>query len=143
MNDGVMIAFLPANDDWCRQPDPHMTLVYCGLMEQVGLGNFSEIAKTTITVARLMAGSFSLDVTGVEVWGGGQDDKVDVLTLFPTPKLLTARKLAEVWNASQHKDFKPHATVGPEGSAQGILPAKLYFDRVMAAYGPKQLIFPL
>jgi len=135
-----MIAFVPTNTDWCRLPDPHMTLVYCGTISELSLGVFNELAKAAITVARMLHRPFSLDVTGVEVFG--DEEKVDVLRLFTTPQILLARQMVERWNASEHP-FEPHATIGPEGSASGILPTKLYFDQIMVAWGNRQLVFPL
>lgn len=144
MNDGVMISFLPTNTDWCRQDFPHMTLVYCGTIEGLKPTALNELAKDAISVANLiMTGPFKLNVTGVEVFGQDPDPKVDVLTLYPTPQLLLARNLVEKWNASQHQDFNPHATIGPEGSAWGNLPANLYFDRIAVSWGPKYMYFQL
>jgi 2'-5' RNA ligase len=140
---GVMLAFLPTNTEWCKQELPHMTLVYCGTTEEVSEAMFSDIAKDSLLVANMMRHPFSLDVTGVEVFGGnGDGPKVDVLRLGPTPQLVLARRLVQHWNASQHP-FNPHATVGPEGSAEGELPTQLFFDRILASWGPKKLIFRL
>lgn len=140
MSTGVMLAFLPTDGSWCQQPLPHLTLVYCGTIEELPITSFNELAKDAITVA-LQTNPFSLDVTGIEVFGEN-DEKVDVLTLKAIPPLLTARHLVEGWNASQHP-FNPHCTIGPEGSAQGILPTRLYFDRILVGWGNRSLIFPL
>lgn len=142
-SNGVMLAFLPAETYWCKQPLPHMTLVYCGTVEDVSFAQFNDIAKDALSVVRLMRRPFVLDVTGVDVFGGNDDGpKVDVLTLGVTPQLQMARRLVQMWNASQHP-FNPHTTVGPEGSAEGDLPTQLYFDRLLASWGPKRLIFRL
>lgn len=143
MNDGVMLAFLPTDGSWCQQPLPHMTLVYAGSMAELPLTAFNELAKDAITVAR-QTGPFSLDVTGIEQFGGDSEDNpsVDVLTLQPIPQLLAARHLVEGWNASQHP-FNPHVTVGPEGSASGNLPTRLYFDQILVAWGNRNLAFSL
>jgi hypothetical protein len=101
---------------------------------------FNELAKDAITVARTLPPQ-ALDVTGVDVLGEGE--KVDVLSLKATPELLRARDMVKKWNASQYPDFMPHVTVGPEGSAEGQLPVKLYFDQLMVAWGNRQLTFPL
>jgi 2'-5' RNA ligase len=140
MNTGVMLAFLPTNGDWCRQPLPHMTLVYAGTIDDVSYTAFGDLCKDALTVARMLRRGFLLDVTGVEQFGDEQ--RVDVLKLQETPELLTARKIVEYWNASEHP-FNAHATIGPEGSAEGELPTQLYFDRILASWGPKNLTFRL
>jgi 2'-5' RNA ligase len=141
MSTGVMIAFLPNPTNWYKGPDfAHLTLIYAGDITDLPVSAFNELAKDAITVARTMP-PFSLDVVGVDVLG--DEEKVDVLTLKPIPELLRARDLVEHWNGSQHKDFIPHVTVGPEGSAEGSLPVKLYFDQLMVAWGNRQLLFPV
>jgi len=140
MSDGIMIAYLPTDGSWCKQPLPHMTLVYAGTLQDHDYSTFNRLAKDAITASRL-SGPFSLEVTGVEVFG--DEEKVDVLTLSSTPELIRARQLVEGWNMSQHSEFKPHATVGPIGSARGVLPTKLYFDRIMVAFGNEDMTFRL
>lgn len=135
-----MIAYLPTEGGWCKQPLPHMTLVYAGTLAEHDYSDFNQLAKDAISVSRLTP-PFSLDVTGVEVFG--EEDKVEVLTLSTTPELIRARELVEYWNASEYRDFKPHATVGPLGSARGVLPTKLYFDRIMVAFGNENMTFRL
>lgn len=135
-----MLAFIPTDGSWCQQPLPHLTLVYGGTIEDLEPPVFNELAKDAITVAR-QTSPFSLDVTGVEVFGE-DDEKVDVLTLQPTPPLLAARQLVEKWDVSQHP-FSPHCTIGPEGSAEGVLPTRLYFDRILVGWGNRDLSFPL
>lgn len=155
MTEHAMIAFLPSDDghSWCKQDLAHMTLVYAGETDRLQSGDFNKLAKDAISAGRL-TGSFVLQVTGVEEFGDDAE-KVDVLTFHPTPQLLVARKMVEHWNASQYKDFKPHATIGPVGSAAGFsrtwdekpgvspLPSQLYFNRVGAFWGDKQMVFKL
>lgn len=154
MSDAAMIAYIPVDGSWCRQDFPHMTLVYAGLIADRSEIEFNEMAKDAISAARI-TGTFNLNVVGVEQMGEGID-QVDVLTLYPTPHLLLARNLVEKWNASQFTDFKPHATIGPVGSAMTIadpaplysqgymrqsLPTRLQFNRIAACWGDKRLIF--
>lgn len=139
--DGVMIAFLPTQVGWCKQPLPHMTLVYAGTLDNVSYAAFGDLAKDAITVARMMRRPFELDVLGIEQFGD-EGKKVDVLTLSSTPDIEAARRHVQMWNMSE-KPFTPHATIGPEGSAEGELPTKLYFDRIVAVWGPKKLVFRL
>lgn len=143
METGVMIAFLPVSGEWCKQSYPHLTLVYAGDMIDLQMSSVSAIAKDAIMVARSIR-PFALDVVGVEVFGGGENDnpKVDVLRLQPTQQLLLARQIVEHWNASDYP-FNPHCTVGPEGSAEGMLPTKLYFEQVAVSWGNRRLNFNL
>lgn len=141
MSDGIMLAYLPTDGSWCKQPLPHMTLVYAGSLQEHDYSAFNALAKDAITVSRLTP-PFSLDVTGIEVFGD-DEEQVDVLTLSATPELIRARELVEGWNKSEHKQFKPHATIGPIGSARGMLPTTLYFDRIMVAFGNEEMVFRL
>lgn len=140
MSDGIMIAYLPTDGSWCKQPLPHMTLVYAGTLQDHEYSDFNRLAKDAIVVSRLTP-PFSLDVTGIEVFG--DEEKVDVLRLSANPALIRARELVEHWNASEHREFRPHATVGPIGSARGVLPTKLHFDRIMVAFGNEEMTFRL
>lgn len=162
MEGHAMIAFLPSDTSWCKQEFPHMTLVYAGKIADRAASDFNTMAKDAITCARLM-GSFRLDVHGVEVFGpkdSGPEDQVDVLTFLPTSKLLAARKVVEYWNASEFKNFIPHATIGPVGSAANnpmtdpygtskmvpgnpAYPTSLYFHQIAACWGDQKLIFNL
>lgn len=111
-SEGIMIAFLPTSSEWCEQDLPHMTLVYAGVISDRSPGDFNSLAKDAASVA-LMTPRFGLRVAGVEVFG--DEEKVNVLRLRPTPELLAARHFVESWNASSHP-FNPHATIGPATS---------------------------
>ena len=158
MSDTAMIAFLPTNGSWCKQDFPHMTLVFAG--DITGRDDeLNDFGKDAIVASRAL-GTFSLNVTGVETLGDAGEE-VDVLTLYPTPQLLTSRRLVEKWDQSGFSDFLPHATIGPAGSAfsqesvvniddinysdrrRSTLPASLYFDRLAVCWGDKRLIFAL
>lgn len=139
--DGIMLAYLPTDGSWCKQPLPHMTLVYAGTLQDRDYSAFNQLAKDAITVAKV-TGPFSLDVTGVAQFGEDQE-MVDVLTLSTFPDLIRARQLVEYWNMSSHPEFNPHVTVGPVGSARGRLPTQLYFDRIMVAFGNEDMTFSL
>ena len=141
MNDGVMIAFLPANAPWVRQDLPHMTLVFCGKMDDHSPADFNTLGKDALSVARIM-GSFSLQATDVGELGEGID-RVDVLNLYPTPQLLVARKLVKNWDASGFPEFKPHVTIGPVGSGVGNFPTTVFFEEIAVVWGDKILKFSL
>jgi 2'-5' RNA ligase len=136
-----------------------MTLVYGGPIEDRPITDFNNMAKDAISAARIVR-AFSLNVTGVEEWGS--DEKVDVLTLYPTPQLLLAREVVEQWDTGEFKEFKPHVTIGPAGSAfsadiptdtnmyspyeggrRSTLPSTIFFDRVAICWGAKRLVFNL
>lgn len=147
-----MIAYLPEDGSWCKQELPHMTLVYGGPIQDRPDSDLNAMAKDAISAARI-TGPFSLPVTAVEQMGEGEDE-VDVLILYPNPQLLLARSLVKHWNNSEFPDFKPHATIGPAGSAfaepdaysnsvswKSNLPDRLYFDRVAVCWGDKKLVF--
>jgi 2'-5' RNA ligase len=151
----MMIAYLPVDGSWVKQDFPHMTLVFGGDVSERSEDDFNEMAKDAISAARI-TGTFHLNTTGVEELD--KDDPVDALMLYPTPQLLLARNIVEKWNASEFKDYKPHVTIGPAGSAAAImeispvysegyrrqsLPTKVYFNRIAACWGDKRLIFDI
>lgn len=158
MDDG-MIAFLPTDGSWCQQDFPHMTLIYTGSIADRPPTDFNAMAKDAITAARV-TGAFSLRVTGVEEFGP-EDSKVDVLTFYPSPELIMARKKVEHWDAGDFPEYKPHATIGPAGSAVqffedktgdpydrrdwriGALPLSMFFSRLAVCWGEQKLIFDL
>jgi 2'-5' RNA ligase len=155
-----MIAFLPSNAPWCKQELPHMTLVYAGEIEGRDKSEFNEMGKDAITAARIVR-TFSLTVTEIQQLGD-EGEAVDALIFYPIPQLLVARKMVESWNQSEHKDFLPHVSIGPAGSAfaddvpqngyvdenyntkrRNTLPASVYFDRLAICWGDDKLVFSL
>lgn len=164
MNTTAMIAFLPANAPWCKQDLPHMTLVFAGDIEGRDKTQFNEMGKDAISASRVIR-TFSLTVTEIRQLGD-EGEEVDALIFYPTPQLLVARQMVEHWNKSEHKDFLPHVTIGPAGSAfaddvpqtdymdvkyesdfqrkrRNTLPASVYFDRLAICWGDDKLIFSL
>jgi 2'-5' RNA ligase len=140
MNDGVMVAYLPTDTEWCKQESPHMTLVYAGTTSDFPFENLNALGKDAITSARI-TGSMVLDVVGTDTFG--DDERVDVLLFHPTPKLWAARNVVEKWNDSTHP-FVPHATIGPQGSAfSSVLPSRLYFNKIVVSYGSRMMSFDL
>lgn len=160
MSDTAMIAFLPANGSWAKQDFPHMTLVFAGEIADRPMTEFNAMGKDAIVAARVV-GSFSLNVTEVRELGD-EGEEVDALILYPTPQLLAARNIVESWNRSEFKDFLPHVSIGPAGSAfaqqnpstqpdweipstrrADMLPSTIWFDRLAICWGDKRLIFNL
>lgn len=164
MSDTAMIAYLPENGAWCKQDLPHMTLVFAGPIDQLQETDLNSLGKDAISAARI-TGPFSLPVTAVEQMGEG-DDAVDALILYPTPQLLLARSVVSRWNKEDFPTYKPHATIGPVGSAFAdrvsyvddgsradvyreydrkyvaeTLPDRLYFNRIVVCWGDDKLVF--
>ncbi len=140
MNDfteSVMIALLPVTNDWCHIDLPHMTLVYAGTTEDLKPTVFNELAKDAASIA-MLANRPVLKVLGTDVFG--DEEKVDVLRLQPTPELLAMRRTVENWNASEHP-FNPHVTIGPTGSFVEVIPTYLAFNRIMVQWGEENLTF--
>jgi len=138
---GIMIAFLPTNAEWCSMELPHMTLVYAGTTDKRTPSDFSALAKDASTVAMLFR-PFVLPVMDLAVFG--EEDKVDVLRFRLTPELLAARRIVEKWNMSQHS-FRPHATIGPAQTHVDVrdFPRMVRFDRLMVGWGNEHLTFNL
>lgn len=138
---GVMVAFLPTSAEWCKIDLPHMTLVYAGTIDKLSPSDYNALAKDAATIGLLFR-PFSLQVMQLEVFG--TDEKVDVLRFRPTPELLSARRLVEKWNASEHS-FRPHSTIGPAQpfSDARDFPRIVGFDRVMVGWGDESLTFNL
>ncbi len=139
--DSIMIALLPLQTDWSTLECPHLTLVYSGKIEDHKPGEFNELAKDAGSLA-MMNNRFSLEVLGVEKFGD-EEEPVDVLTLRPTPEIMAMRRFVEHWNKSEHKTFRPHATIGPHPSMIGETPRRLVFDRIGVYWGEESLVFRL
>lgn len=137
---GVMVALLPITTDWCQIKLPHVTMVYCGKTTELKPTVFNDLAKDTSALAA-MSRPLTVKVMGVEIFGGGEDERVDVLRLQMTPELFAMRRFLEKWNASEF-NFRPHATIGPAGSSFGKeIPSYLAFDRLCVQWGDDMLMF--
>lgn len=141
-SEGVMIALLPITSDWCQIELPHMTLVYCGKISDLKPSSFNELVKDASALAAISK-PLTLRVTGCEVFGGGEDERVDVLRLLLTPELASMRRFVEKWNASEYKEFKPHCTIGPAGQNYGPKPTYLAFDKICVEWGDEMVSFNL
>lgn len=143
-NTNVMVALIPNDDSWCKIDFPHVTLVCVGKTEDLKPGLFNELAKTVSSLSMLTS-PFYLKVSGVEVFG--DDEKVDVLRLIPNPELVAMREFLKGWDNGDFPDYKPHATIGPEGSVTNWnsqstpMPIALYFDRIVVCWGDDRLTF--
>lgn len=136
---GVMIALLPTNSDWCNIELPHLTLVYAGTKDKLKPADFSSLAKDAAALAAISS-PMSLRVMGVDVFG--TDIRVKVLRFQATPELMSMRRFVESWNASEHP-FAPHATIGPADQFVNVIPSFVGFDRIMVSWGEEQLVFSM
>jgi len=136
-SDSVMVALLPVTSEWCHIELPHMTLVYAGEKKKLKPTAFNDLAKDAASLA-MLSNPVSLKVLRTETFG--DEDKVDVLRLAPTPELLAMRKVVEHWNASEYP-FKPHATIGPAGMYDAPTLLHITFNRIMVGWGEEQLTF--
>ena len=135
--DSAMIALLPITSDWCKIDLPHMTLVYAGLIKDLSLTDFNELAKDAASLA-MISNTVYTKVSGVEVFG--DTEKVNVLKLQMTPELFAMRKFVEKWNVSKFP-FSPHCTIGPVGPPLDYPPNALAFNRIMVGWGNDQMTF--
>ncbi len=142
----VMIALLPMTTDWAKVALPHLTLVYAGPLEDLKPTDFNEMAKEASMLA-MTHRPLQLRVKAFEIFGQ-EPERVEVLTLYPTPELMQMRQRVVSWNVSNFS-FNPHVTVGPVGTMfQNLQPIDLMrvppaiaFDRIMVMWGEEQLTF--
>jgi len=138
-SNSVMIALLPITSDWCKIELPHVTLVYAGEITDLKPTVFNEMAKATASLA-FKYEPVLVKVIGMDIFG--EEEQVEVLLLDPSIALRAMRYEVESWNASTHP-FKPHATVGPVGSIDFVIPNSIGFDRIAFAWGDVRLTFEL
>lgn len=136
----IMVAVLPKTSDWCKLELPHTTIVYGGEVTSSKPTMFNELAKLASVVAESTS-EFLAKVTGVETFG--EDERVSVLVLEKTDELLRLRKTFEKWDDSDFSVYKPHATIGPEGTVINPVPLYLVFDRLAVVWGDQILSFKL
>lgn len=138
-SDSVMMALLPTTSDWCKQPLPHMTLVYAGDKNDLSIGTKNEMAKAAMHLA-MVNHLLTVPVIGVDSFGDNKDE--EVLTLEATPQLLAMRSIVQRWNASQWP-FSPHVTCGPIGSVGGNIPSSISFDQIALVWGTEMMAFKM
>jgi len=136
----IMVAVLPKTSDWCKLELPHTTIVYGGEVTSSKPTMFNELAKLASVVAENTP-EFLAKVKGVETFG--KDEKVSVLVIEKTDELIRLRQKFEKWDDSDFSTYKPHATIGPEGTVINLVPLYLVFDRLAVVWGDKILSFRL
>lgn len=139
-DDSVMVALLPTTTYWSHLELPHLTLVYVGKVAELRPTVWSDLLKVAYSIATVNPPQ-NLYTLGTAVFG--TDEKVDVILIEPAPDLLRMRALFEQYNGSEFKEFRPHATIGPTGSANVIIPEKILFDRIVVCWGTEKRVFVL
>lgn len=135
-----MVALLPIETEWARQPLPHMTVIYIEDVRLLTPSSVNELAKDILIMAQHFPQQ-TVKVLGVETFG--DDEPVDVLRLAPTPTISAMNKLLREWDDSKYPEYKPHATIGPVGSLDAEPPLTLTFDKIMLALGEQNFVFDL
>ena len=143
-DESVMIALLPIDTRWCQIELPHLTLVFCGKINDLQEGDFNEMAKDAASLAS-MNRPIALEVFKKEQFGNWTEDPsdvVDVYRLRPKPELLGMRNTVKRWNKSEFKEFNPHVTIGPAGVITDFQPSVIAFDRIGVFWGrDRELVF--
>lgn len=149
----AMIALLPQSCEWCKIEPAHMTIVSLGEIENLKPSVFNDIAKDAASVG-MLSNTIMAKVMGVEVFG--DEEKVDVLRIESTPEIQAIRRMLEPWDTSEFP-FRPHVTIGPEGTAKNWswnqmgettwnsqstpMPMYLVFDKIMVRWGEDAMTF--
>lgn len=136
----AMVALLPTSTNWCKIDLPHLTVVYVGEISDRSPSEFNSLAKDVSSIATL-ANRLTLNVIGLDVMG--KEELVDVLRLHASSELLAIREMVKSWDGGEWPEFKPHVTVGPQGSFSGEVPPFLHFDRILVAWGEQSITFRL
>lgn len=135
--DSAMIALLPQTDEWCKIDPAHTTIVYLGKVAELDPSLKDLLIKIVSSIA-ILTNPFPVKIVGKETFG---EDQVEVFRLVKTPELSSLRTLLDNWDDSEFPIFKPHATIGPEGTVVENPPLFLMFDRIMLGWGEERLIF--
>jgi 2'-5' RNA ligase len=143
----VIVALIPTDDSWCKIEPAHMTIIYVGETTDLKVNRFNELAKDVSSIA-MLSNPIMAKVSGTDVFG--EEEKVDVMLISPTPEILAIRRMLMDWDNGSFPDFEPHVTVGPEGSMMdwnfkmnSDLPYPMYlnFDRIAVFWGADRINF--
>ena len=137
---GIMIALLPASADWTDVELPHMTLVFCGKIDERKPGDFNEMAKDAASIAMLSKGFFVAENIGIDTFGP-PEELVDALVIRPTSEIMAARRFLEKWNRSDYPDFKPHITIGKHPVMLTNVSRLIVFNRLSVNWGSDSITF--
>lgn len=134
----VIVALIPQNDEWCKIEPAHMTMVFVGLKENLKPNIFNSLAKDVASIA-MLSNPIMAKVIGKDILG--DNERVDVMLISPTPEILAIRNMLEDWDVSDFPSFNPHVTIGPVGTFIDNMPMYLVFDRIMILWGTDRLTF--
>lgn len=137
---GIMVALLPISAEWTDVDLPHLTLVFCGKVEDRKPGEFNELAKDTASIAMLSSGFLSLETKGINTFGP-PEELVDAISIRPNTKLIAMRRFLEKWNKSEYPDFKPHVTIGKHPMMTKPIPRRILFDKISVHWGGESISF--
>lgn len=136
----VMVALLPTTTNWCKIDFPHVTIIYAGEIPELNPSLRNDLAKQALSVTTSFP-PLVVDVLAVDEFGS--EEMVDVLLLRPTPELNYFYNKFKMWDNGGHPTFKPHATIGPMGSAKDQVPNVLILDRICVSWGKENLVYAL
>jgi len=137
VQDSTMVALLPQTNEWCKIDPAHTTLIYPGKKSELDPIVRDELIRLASSIA-ILTNPFPVKITGQEEFG---DDRVEVFRLDRTPELSSLRTIFETWDDSEFPNFRPHATIGPQGTFVENPPLFLMFDRIMVGWGEEQTTF--
>lgn len=138
--DSGMIALIPSESNWCKIDPPHVTLVYLGKIKDLDPLVKTELIKIVSSLS-VLTRPFSVKILKQEVFG--DEEKVEVFRLVNTSELSSFRIILDSWDDSEFSVFRPHATIGPEGTIVEDPPLFLHFNSLLLGWGEERLIFPL
>lgn len=138
VQDSAMVALLPQTNDWCKIDPAHTTLIYLGKIKDLDPIIRDELIKIVSSLA-ILTNPFMVKIKGQELFG--DEEKVEVFVLDNIPELSSLRTILDSWDDSEFPIFKPHATIGPEGTVVENPPLYLMFDRIILGWGEEQLVF--
>jgi 2'-5' RNA ligase len=139
--DDIMVALLPVESYWSTLEYPHLTIVYCGLVNEQPRYRYNELLKAANDIAQRTP-KLHLRTSGVEVFGP-EDKQVDVIRIELTPRLRLIRAILKPHDEGRFPEFKPHCTIGPVGSARNNIPTIISFDRIVVAWGADRMAYQL
>jgi len=139
--DDIMVALLPTETYWSTLEYPHLTLVYAGLVNDQPAHVHNELLKVANELAQAHP-TMHLYSEGIDVLGP-PDKQVDVVKIKLSTRLFMMRGRLVKYNASEYKEFKPHCTIGPVGSARNNIPEIIVFDRIVVAWGEDRMVYKL
>jgi len=140
VQDSAMVALLPKDGTWSLVDPPHTTIVYLGKIQELDPIVREELIKIVSSLS-ILTSQFKVKVLKQDVFG--EEEKVEVFRLSLTSELSSLRTILDSWDDSEFPVFRPHATIGPEGTLVKNPPLFLLFDRLLLSWGEERLIFQL